>query len=294
MKRIFCLLLSVIISAGVTGCAETYANAGAAPQSPVSETTVAETDDSEGVVPVESIEIVVGDDEEGASVVENTTTEIPIETTMTEVETTIAAQTQEISEKDIPFGNSSDIGMTDEEIYELGMKRADELHELFMDFLSFRIRDNLVFNRGNSAKAVYVFEDVGEIELTFSKVIHDTIKTYDDLYTVFNEVCTPEFSTYLLNQVSHLYIDIDGSLYFNKNEFLAWPYSHEGGAKLDSFEIVDSNKIKLNFIAKYSGPVSDEIQEKEYAVYLTNIEGAWLVSDCLNICFHGYSWNSIE
>jgi len=43
MKRIFCLLLAVIISAGVTGCAETPANAGAAPQSPVSETTAAET-----------------------------------------------------------------------------------------------------------------------------------------------------------------------------------------------------------------------------------------------------------
>jgi len=70
MKRIFCLLLSVIISAGVTGCAETPANAGAAPQSPVSETTAAETDDSEGVVPVESVEIVVGDDEGAASVVE--------------------------------------------------------------------------------------------------------------------------------------------------------------------------------------------------------------------------------
>ena len=70
MKRIFCLLLTVIISAGVTGCAETPANAGAAPQSPVSETTAAETDDSEGVVPVESVEIVVGDDEGAASVVE--------------------------------------------------------------------------------------------------------------------------------------------------------------------------------------------------------------------------------
>ena len=70
MKRIFCLLLAVIISAGVTGCAETPANAGAAPQEPVSETPAAGTDDSEGVVLVESIEIVVGDGEEGASVVE--------------------------------------------------------------------------------------------------------------------------------------------------------------------------------------------------------------------------------
>ena len=76
MKRIFCLLLSVIISAGVTGCAETPANAGAAPQSPVSETTAAETDDSEEVVPVESIEIVVGDDEEVQQQSEDTTVSV--------------------------------------------------------------------------------------------------------------------------------------------------------------------------------------------------------------------------
>jgi len=98
MKRIFCLLLAVIIAAGVTGCAETPANAGAAPQSPVSETTAAETvwETTEEDFPETAANVT---ETPAAETVWETTKEDFPETTANVTETTVgetALQTQEL------------------------------------------------------------------------------------------------------------------------------------------------------------------------------------------------------
>jgi len=280
MKRIFCLLLTVIISAGVTGCAETPA---------------AGINDSEGVVPVESIEIVVGDDEGAASVVENTTTEIPIETTMTAVETTIAAQTQEISEADIPSGNGADIGMTDEEIYELGMKRADELHKLYMDFLHYPL-DTVSFSYDFKNYVIGKYETIsGYIydHYGFTIINHETIKTYSDLFSLFCKTCTLEYSTYLLKHASYQFAEIDGQLGFAMNG-VEVPMADRSskGYMLNSFNITAENEIELKFSLQIDilfgepEPYEDG-RFIDYSIFLKNIDGEWLISDCTNISRHG-------
>jgi len=84
MKRIFCLLISVIISAGVTGCAE----APAAGINDSEEVVPVESVEIvvEEVVPVEGVEIVVGGDEEVQKASENMTADSADETSVSEID----------------------------------------------------------------------------------------------------------------------------------------------------------------------------------------------------------------
>jgi len=215
--------------------------------------------------------------------------------TVTTVKTTqtITETTTTVSETTEPYIPPIDINMTDGEVRELAVKRSNELHELFIDFLQCD-EGELVFPFERGKNTVYpvlvLYEDGGGFYGTFYIAIHDKIKTYDDLYSLFCKTCTPDYGTKLLKFTTIQYADFEGKLCFYETELCAGPEVTEG-VEYNSYE-VESDKIKLNFTAHTCFLDSDVYMEsdREYSIYLEEIDGEWLVSDCTNIYLYGYEF----
>jgi hypothetical protein len=206
----------------------------------------------------------------------------------------------EIEEEIIPTLQPSDIGMTEEEIYALAMQRADELQRLFLDFLQHELKYlKFSIDKENPVDSTLTLEDGSEHIVPFYLTSHDTIKTYDHLYEIFNKTCTPELSTWLLKHSSHYYTDIDGQL--GLFETMRTHPLNCDEVRLDSFVILNYNKIRLDFTADlyWLNDTNGYITKVDfpfdgYSILLEYIDGEWFISDCSGvngICTHGYHWN---
>jgi|GEM_PF-2236133 len=197
----------------------------------------------------------------------------------------------EIEEPVFPEIPAIDINMTDEEVYELAMKRGDELSRLFLDFLNFSMRHvsfSCDYKDRKIGEHVGYFGKVSQFE--FYKVNHDTIKTYNDLLALFNKTCTPEYSEFLLKHASHQFTDIDGEIYFIET-MKTRPVRSDEEVVYNSFE-VQGEEIKLNFTVNMNFIYTQEIEPsyEDYSIFLKNIDGEWLVSGCTDVHTHGYEW----
>ncbi|MCL2086122.1 MAG: hypothetical protein FWH05_00825 [Oscillospiraceae bacterium] len=217
------------------------------------------------------------------------TEELETEIDEVEIEETdeLEIETEESGLPEIP---PIDINMTDEEVYELAMKRGDELSRLFLDFLNISLRHvsfSCDYKDRKIGEYVYYFGDVGQHE--FFKVNHDTIKTYNDLLELFNKTCTPEYTEFLLKHASHQFTDIDGEIYFFETMLTRMVRSDEE-VVYNSFE-VQGDEIKLNFTVNMNNhPEGNSDWYIDYSIFLKNIDGEWLVSGCTDVHTHGYEW----
>jgi len=207
-------------------------------------------------------------------------------------------ETTTVSETTEPYIPPIEINMTDDEVRELAVKRSNELHELFMNFLQCD-EGKLIFpfeyGKNTVYPVPYLFEDGSEeIFLAFYIAIHDEIKTYDDLYSLFCKTCTPDYSTKLLKFTSIQYTDFEGKLCFYETELCPGP-EVTTGVEYNSYE-VEGDRIKLNFTAHLyydDGDIYIE-SDHEYSIYLKEIDGEWLVSCCTNIYFYEYEFQKGE
>jgi len=189
-----------------------------------------------------------------------------------------------------------EIDMTDDEINALAIQRADELQKLFLDFLRLD-QWNLPFTfdmQGEHLIAILTDEKGNEfLQGGFFSVVHNEIKTYEDLFSLFTTICTQELSSSLLKKDGSYYVNIDGKLALGET-VLSYPYSKGSQTEYVSYEILD-DEIKLNFIAHIIAPVEDAPEEKrEYSIIIKNINGEWLISGLSGIdalLNHGYFWN---
>jgi hypothetical protein len=196
---------------------------------------------------------------------------------------------------DTPDSTEQSKRISDEEVYSLAMTKADELYRLFQEFLIYHRLDLPLPFDEETVLGEYIEEDGEVFIFSFYMVNHDTIKTYDDLYNIFLEVCTPEYSTYLLKKASHYFTDIDDRLAFYETMFTRGPEECDEVLFI-GFEITGDDEIKLFFSADMYVNLGDEgiINDgppREYTITLTNIDGKWLISDCTNLNVHGHFGN---
>jgi hypothetical protein len=189
--------------------------------------------------------------------------------------------------------------MTDDEVYELAIKRADELSALWMDFLQYDDSQLIItYDKNDWAREEYTDPNTGqEYNDVFFAVTNENFKTYDDIFKIFNQTCTPDYSDTLLKySYGTAYAEIDGKLYISDTILCRGPLESLGGEYI-SYEVV-GDKIKLNFIVRTFYENVDYATEDEYSIFLENIESEWLISDCKHvfysdgIYYHGYFWNS--
>jgi hypothetical protein len=190
-----------------------------------------------------------------------------------------------------------DFNLSDEEVYELAMRRANELQVLYSDFLiaGAFLEERLAFSydKNNKVLGIFVTEEGRELTREFFIVIHDEIKTYDDLYSLFGKTFTPQFGKDILRYFTHFYTDIDGQLAFLPDDITGGnPEDSSAGSQFVSFEVVDE-RIKLNFsviIDLFLDEVLEEGRYVDYSIILENIDDEWLIDEGTDIRTHGYYW----
>ncbi|MCL2108938.1 MAG: hypothetical protein FWH20_06300 [Oscillospiraceae bacterium] len=194
----------------------------------------------------------------------------------------------------LPLLQPEDIGMTHDEINALAIQRADELQGLFLDFMRGSTKDLIFADYDGGVMGIY-YGSGDEYELLFAIIADDRFKTLDDLFSAFNQVCTPELSEKLIMYSGTQYRDIDGKLAVRINESPGDPYLSIEGSKYISYEII-GDEIILNFTVElfFDPRQEHDTWSEEYSLHLKNINGEWLVSNAhyFDVITHGYHWKS--
>ena len=268
MKRIFSLLLVITLATTL------LLSACTSPEVPES---------GEAQEPVESVESSdlpedVGEEES----VEDEQKETPPEEEMSE---NVEIQEEDEDEPELPELTAADIGMTEDEFYAVVKNLTDEYKKLVLDFLYYDdgcqigtyekiklefpdFENKIIFNF-NTDNMIESYCALCENDELFYIVFHDTIKTYDDLYETFNEICTPEFSTRVLNSV-YEYADIDGHLCFHMSTGGGRICTLYYDAGVTSFSVLSEDEIILYF--------DSYMYFDGFSIQLKKINDNWLIS----------------
>ncbi len=212
---------------------------------------------------------------------------IPQSTATSQSKTDIKASTEEQ-----PAPESTEMRSDNAEIMQLGNTLAEKLQALFMDYLQYELEKTKLETSDKT-----VISDWNEYEFPFNKVENENITCLNDLKKIFSTVCTEEYTDELLTtDVSHLFKDIDGSLYVCDTTFCFPPlvinvylsgYRENG----DTIEFV---------LVEESGDYDPELDEMVHnsewdstftmTAVLTN--GIWLIDGCDNADSVGYRYNA--
>lgn len=178
------------------------------------------------------------------------------------------------------------------EIMQLGNTLAEKLQALFMDYLQYELEKTKLETSDKT-----VISDWNECEFPFNKIENENITCLDDLKKIFSTVCTEKYTDELLTtDVSHLFKDIDGSLYVCDTTFCFPPLVIN--AYLSGYR---ENGDTIEFIlVKQSGEYDPELDEmvhnsewdSTFTMTAVSVNGNWLINSCDDIAAVGYCYNS--